>query len=174
MTHRRQRPNPLEGRSQGGENEMARRLKRHSTRAPGGRTASRQKRSGKPKIHYRELQALQEISQAVLTSLDIQTVLERILDKALSIGSVDLVLIRLLDPSSGMLVPVASRGYRDPENVQRHRRETRPGRLRHRAMLSKHTSVVENVQAVEGLRTLKREGVRSAIFVPVHVEEKVL
>ena len=123
---------------------------------------------------YQELQILQEISQTILNSQDLQSVLEALLDKTLLVGSFDQAVIRLSDTSSGMLLPVASRGYRDPENVQRHRTDMRPGRLRHRAMLSKHPIVVENVLEYEGLSTLKREGVQSAILVPVRAQEEVL
>jgi len=123
---------------------------------------------------YQELQILQEISQTILNSQDLQSVLEALLDKTLLVGSFDQAVIRLSDTSSGMLLPVASRGYRDPENVQRHRTDMRPGRLRHRAMLSKHPIVVENVLEYEGLSTLKREGVQSAILVPVRAQEEIM
>ncbi|MBI4528088.1 MAG: GAF domain-containing protein [Deltaproteobacteria bacterium] len=126
------------------------------------------------KAQYQDLQLLHEISQIVLSSHDFKTVLQDILHKVLVAGSHDLGLIRLADLNTGMLVPVASKGYRDPENVKRHRKETRPGRLRTEAMVSKQPAIVENVPEYQGLSTLKREGVHSAILVPVQAQQKVL
>ncbi|MCH8055385.1 MAG: GAF domain-containing protein [Deltaproteobacteria bacterium] len=126
---------------------------------------------------YQELQTLQEISQTILSSPDLQTIVEEILDKALLIGPFDLGVIRLLDRSGKTLIPVASRGYLDPENVHLHRlRVSGPGSgiFVSKVIASRKSIVVEDVPASEGLRTFKREEVRSAILVPVCTQEEVL
>ncbi|MCZ6624129.1 MAG: GAF domain-containing protein [Deltaproteobacteria bacterium] len=126
---------------------------------------------------YQELQTLQEISQTILSSPDLQTIVEEILDKALLIGPFDLGVIRLLDRSGKTLIPVASRGYLDPENL--HGKTTDPkdataGMILLRVITDKGARVVEDVTHSDGLRSLKKEGAKSAIVVPVGAGEEVL
>ena len=126
---------------------------------------------------YQELQTLYDVSQSVLSSLELKTVLEGILDKALSIGPFDLGNIRLFDPSAELLEVVASRGYRDPENIQRHRQQARDpktGEFNLKVFSREGPYVEENVPASDGLRTLKREGIQSAVLVPVRAGDEVL
>ncbi|MEE9144186.1 MAG: GAF domain-containing protein, partial [Candidatus Binatia bacterium] len=126
---------------------------------------------------YNEIQTLHEISQSVLSLPDLKAALEIILDKALSIGNFDIGSIRLLEPDRKTLKLVASQGYRDPENIQRHQDTivivTTGGRT-HRTLTMNHPRIEEDIQRCEGLRALKREGVQSAIMVPVRVREEVL
>ena len=156
---------------------MAKQLKRDRARASRGKTASRQKRSKKPETRYQELQTLQEISQVVLTSLDIQTILERILDKALLVGSFDVGVIRLLDGSDKILQPAAHRGYRDLATL--HSKTTDPkdeatGMILVQVMAAKGAYQIEDVPSSQGMRSFKKEGVRSAIVVPVRAGEEIL
>lgn len=129
------------------------------------------------KSRYAELQALQEISQIILTSPDIRTTMEKILDKVTALGSYDIGIIRLFDPRTATLTPVTWRGYRDPENVERHHQRTidaMTGTMTARVMTFKQPRVEEDVSHSEGLRTWKREGVQSAIVIPVRAKEAVL
>ncbi len=126
---------------------------------------------------YEELYVLHEIGQTVLTSLDLKSILEGILDKTLSICSFDIGVIRLLDPRSKSLQPVASRGYRNPGDVNPHSIEAKDptvGKIQTAAFSSSGAYTVENVPATPGLRTLKREGAHTAILIPVRAENQVL
>jgi signal transduction histidine kinase len=123
---------------------------------------------------YRELQILYQIGQTVLTSPDLKTALEKILDEAVAVDSFDLGTILLVDPSGEKIEAAASRGYRDPANIERRPSEEATKWSRYRAGWYRNTTVVENVAATEGLRTLKREGVQSAVLTPVRAGEKTL
>ncbi|MGH7771240.1 MAG: GAF domain-containing protein [Candidatus Binatia bacterium] len=126
---------------------------------------------------YNELATLHQVGQTILSSPDHKTTLQEILKKTLLITSLDLGVIRLLDTRGETLQPVVSWGYQDPENVRMHRkvaRDATSGQFVLREMLHKEPRVEENVQQCNGLRTLKREGVQSAIIVPVLAKEEVL
>ncbi|HBA40131.1 MAG TPA: hypothetical protein DCZ05_10430 [Deltaproteobacteria bacterium] len=156
---------------------MARRLKRGKKRILRAKMASRQKKSKKLEARYQELQTLQEISEAVLTSLDIQIILERILDKVLQVGPFDVGAIRLLDASGKILQPAAHRGYRDLANL--HSKTTDPkdeatGMILVQVMAAKGLYRIEDVPSSQGMRSFKKEGVRSAIVVPVRAGEEIL
>ena len=120
---------------------------------------------------------LSEVSQSILTSLDLKTTLAKILEEALAVGSYDLGAIRLVDTKTEMFEPVVSQGYRDPENIKSHRKrasDLTSGRTFRDVMSRKAARVEENVQQRQGLRTLKREGVQTAVMVPVSTEEEIL
>ncbi|MGH9425969.1 MAG: ATP-binding protein, partial [Terriglobia bacterium] len=129
------------------------------------------------KERNRELLVLRRISENILGSLDLKLVLEQILEQAMLSGSFDLGNIRLLDASGETLEVAAVRGYRDPENVLRHRalhRTTEGEKSRFGDRVFNQPCVEEAVQATKGLRTLKREGAESLIEVPVRAEGEVL
>ena len=126
---------------------------------------------------YEELYALNEISQTVLTSPDLKSIVEGILDRIFFICSFDIGVIRLLDSSGKILKPMASRGYRNPEEIKAHSvqlEEPTAGRIQTAAFGSREAHVVEDVPATPGLRTLKREGAHTAILIPVRAENQVL
>jgi signal transduction histidine kinase/FixJ family two-component response regulator len=127
---------------------------------------------------YKELETLQEISQTILTSPNLKTTLEKILDKVVSVGSFDLGTILLADSGGKRIETAASCGYQDPANIPRQPVEQTPERARYRtvnrALADKKTLVIENIAEIDGLRTLKKKGARSAILVPVRTEEDVL
>lgn len=127
--------------------------------------------------YCRQLGTLQEICEIILNSADLTTVLEGILSKFLAVGPFDLGTIQLIDPEGEFKRTVAHRGYRDPENVKRHRKRVKDpgsGRLISKSMSYKSARIEENVPQCDGLRTMKREGVHSAIVVPVRAREDVL
>ncbi|HEX9444894.1 MAG TPA: GAF domain-containing protein [Candidatus Binatia bacterium] len=126
---------------------------------------------------YRELQTLQEISQIILTSPDRRAVLDRILEKAISIGSFDIGVIRLFDRRTGVVTPAAAWGYQDPENVGRHNQRAdgvTGGILASRAATLKAPHIEEDVQGSKAFNAWKRENVQSAIVIPVRADEDVL
>jgi len=129
------------------------------------------------KERNRELLVLRRISENILGSLDLKLVLEQILEQAMLSGSFDLGNIRLLDASGKTLEVAVVRGYRDPQNVLRHRplsRTTESEKSRFGDRVFNQPCVEEAVQAAKGLRTLKREGAESLIEVPVRSEGEVL
>src|SRR6185503_6026430 len=129
------------------------------------------------KERNRELLVLRKIGQTILGSLDLKMVLEQILAQAMLSGSFDLGNIRLLDQSGETLAVAAVRGYRDLENVLRHRplsRTMESEKSRFGDRVFDQPCVEESVQATKGLRTLKKEGAESLIEVPVRSEGEVL
>jgi signal transduction histidine kinase/CheY-like chemotaxis protein len=130
------------------------------------------------KARNRELMVLRKISEAILASLDLNSVLEHILEQAIFIGSFDLGNIRLLESNGDTLHVAVVRGYRDPENVASHRALSRSkgsAQSSHfKDQLLQQPCVVEDVQSCAGLKTLKKEGVESFVQVPVRADGDVL
>jgi GAF domain-containing protein len=84
--------------------------------------------------------------------------------------------IRLLQPDRNILEPVASLGYRDPENVERQRK--RAGdyafpRIIAQVIHHKQTKV-EDLARVQGMRNFRREGVRLIVIVPLRTRDDVM
>ena len=130
------------------------------------------------KARNRELMVLRKISEAILASLDLNSVLEHILEQAIFIGSFDLGNIRLLESNGDTLQVVIVRGYRDPENVASHRAISRTSgnaqSSHFKDQIFQQPCVEESVQSCDGLRTLKKEGVQSFVQVPVRADGAVL
>jgi signal transduction histidine kinase/DNA-binding response OmpR family regulator len=129
------------------------------------------------KERNRELLVLRKISETILGSLDLRSVLEKILDETMASGSFDLGNIRLLDDSGEMLEIAATRGYRNPENASAHRplaRTTESAQSTFGNRLFVEPCVEEQVQQRAGYKTLKREGVESFVMVPVRSSGEVL
>lgn len=126
---------------------------------------------------YQELLTLHETSQTILISPDLKTALEKVLDQAVSSGSFDLGIIRLFDPSSQTIQTIVYQGYQDLENVQRHHQRSiaaTTGRFTTSVLANRQPRIEENVPQCEGLRTFKREGIQSAMVIPVMTEKEVL
>jgi len=129
------------------------------------------------KERNRELLVLRKISQTILGSLDLKMVLDQILEQAMLSGSFDLGNIRLLDQSGETLEVAVVRGYRDPENVLRHRalsRTTESKKSRFGDRVFNEPCIEEHVQESRGFRTLRKEGVESFVEVPVRANGEVL
>jgi two-component system, sensor histidine kinase and response regulator len=130
------------------------------------------------KARNRELMVLRKISEAILASLDLNSVLEQILEQAIFLGSFDLGNIRLLESNGDTLQVVVVRGYRNPQNVAGHRaisRTRESAQSSHfKDQVFQRPCVEEDVQSCKGLRTLRREGVESFVQVPVRADGEVL
>ncbi|MBI2358363.1 MAG: GAF domain-containing protein [Deltaproteobacteria bacterium] len=127
------------------------------------------------KASYKELQILHEISQSVLHTIELRPLLETILEKTLSIGPFDIGAILLLDPSGQLLEPLVWHGFQNGRELRTHRvSNSTSGRALGRVLRSSEPAVFERVDDWEGMRTFKREGVRSAIVLPVRGEEEIL
>ena len=126
---------------------------------------------------YKELAILHDLGQLTLISTDLKAVLEKILDRALSVVSLDLGNIRLFESNGRMRVGVY-RGYRHPENIREHHADVKgPGSdvLIPQVIASRKSLVVNDVSTIEmGLRTFKKERVCSAILVPIITQEETL
>ena len=92
----------------------------------------------------------------------------------MSVDSFDLGTILLVDPSGKKIEAAAARGYQNPANLERQPTEQVQGRARYRALSYEKTYLVENVAEADGLRTLKKEGIQSAVLVPVRAAGKTL
>jgi signal transduction histidine kinase len=138
----------------------------------------RHKAEQRLKERNRELLVLRRISETILASLDLKLVLDRILEEAMLIGSFDLGNIRLLESDGDTLGLIVARGYRDPENVSRHRKISRTARASQsshfKGLLFEQACIEEHVQSCVGLRTMKNEGAETFIAVPVRAEREVL
>jgi signal transduction histidine kinase len=124
----------------------------------------------------RELLILRRMGETILGSLDLKSILEQILEQAIVIGSFDLGNIRLFDAGGDTLRVAVSRGYRNPENVLKHREITRTtgAASRFGDRIFKQPCYSENVKECEGFRTMKKEDVESFVEVPVRAEGEVL
>lgn len=129
------------------------------------------------KAGYEKLQTLKEINQSILSSLDLKTILEGILERTVTLGLCDIGVIRLIDGSGEFLEPVASRGYREPEQVAGKTtdpKDTRTGKVLLQVITGKGVHLIEDLSKVDGMETFKREGVQSAVVVPVRIHDLVL
>jgi signal transduction histidine kinase len=137
--------------------------------------AKRKGMEGEIQARQNELGTLYEVSQTILNSHNIDAALGAILEKALSIGNFDIGDIRMPGPR-GDLISGVYRGYRNPENTQRHHWDGKPrtGRQVQEVLASGKTIIVEDVMGSQRLRTFRMEGVQSAIFIPILADKAVL
>lgn len=135
-----------------------------------------QKLAAEIETRYGELQLLHELSQAVLSSPDMPSSLSAALKKVLASIRLDIANIRLFD-GSGRLEHSAHLGYRDARNTTPHHFDSgNSGQAMFvsRVMASRQSVTVNDIAGVEGLRTFKREGVRSAIVIPIATDTEAL
>jgi len=126
---------------------------------------------------YQEIQALHETSHAILGSLDLKVILDTILEKALALGGTDLGNIYLVDNDRRTIAVVACRGHRNAEIAQTRYHDmmdTTTGKFTRKVLELKQTQAVEDLSSVEGFRTFKKAGARSAIVFPVWAKEEIL
>lgn len=126
---------------------------------------------------HRILQALYGLSQKILNSLDLQTILEEFLNQAFSVGMFDIGNVRLLDAKAKVLRVAMTRGYADGASIE-HPTIALTGQsagvnLRQTTSL-KETLVVENIHRAAGWGSFKREGVVSGMMLPIHTDEELL
>jgi len=117
---------------------------------------------------YREIAALHDIGQMIFASNDFNAVLDDILDRSLSLFSLDLGNLRLLR-SDGSMQLCACRGYNDPGRQGKPSAALREGgRLDLlRSVASGKGVVLDDIASADGLQSLKAEGARSVVIVPI-------
>ena len=122
------------------------------------------------------LQTLQEISRTILESLDLKLMTERILNKAFEIGGFDIGTICFVSTARQTLEPVAHRGFRDHDNLtsyREHMREQSTAGIVDRVIATREIRLVD-LHKTEGIRTFRREGVRSLVIVPLRTDQDAL
>jgi GAF domain-containing protein len=128
-------------------------------------------------VQYNELQTLREIGNIILTSSDLKSALARVLAEILPACSFDLGVVRLLDAKSQNLEPIASLGFNDLEDENKLRsaylERGRDPTVDH-VLTEKKVMVLENLREPGALRIMQREGIQSAILVPIKTEQQVL
>ncbi len=136
--------------------------------------AERQRAEEEARRRNAELAALNAIAAAASSSLNLQEVLERALDKVLAVAGVDTDAIYLLDQHAEKLVLTAYRGV--PKEIA-DRVRTLPVRtsLAGQAVQSGEPVVVGDITTDPRLRTtlLNREVIRSFAAIPIKSGEKV-
>ena len=123
-----------------------------------------------------ELQTLQEISRTILDSLDLKVMMEGILNKASKIGGFDIGMICFVTRARQTLEPVAHCGFRNHENLtmyREHMREHSTAGIVDRVIATKEIHVVE-LHKTEGIRTFRREEVRSLVVIPLRTDQDAL
>jgi K+-sensing histidine kinase KdpD len=123
-----------------------------------------------------DLQTLQEISRTILDSLDLKLMMEGILHKAAAIIGFDIGLICFVATLRQTLEIIAHRGFRDHENLtlyRQHMKEQSTAGVVDRVIATKEIRVVDLGQT-EGIRTFKREEVRSLVIVPLRTDQDAL
>jgi GAF domain-containing protein len=116
---------------------------------------------------YRETQVLHEIAQVVLGGLDLRTMAQRILNKAVELGSFDFGTVVMTD--GNWREAIAHFGYRDGAAIAR-KYEIAGREHRKRSLRTKDWMVIEDVEQTEGVKTLHHEGIKSAVLVPIVAE----
>lgn len=128
-------------------------------------------------VRNQDLQTLHEISQTILTTPDLKSALDRLLDKILPAGGFDLGAIRILDRNTEILEPVAGKGFLDPGNMAALRRrlhESGRDSAVDRMINEKQSLVFETLPEWHGMRVMRAEKIQSAILVPIHSQEQTL
>ncbi len=117
-----------------------------------------------------EIRVLQEIGQLILEAPDSRDVLEPVLQKTTAICGFDLGTILAPNPEGGALRALAAYGYRDAGNIERRSKQQSSYGMER----IDQPVVLDNIQELPGLRTLKREGAVCALFVPIQSGAEVL
>jgi K+-sensing histidine kinase KdpD len=123
-----------------------------------------------------ELQTLQEISRTILDSLDLKTMMEGILEKAAGTGGFDIGMICFVSAARQTLEPVAHCGFRDYHNLtayRQHMREQSTAGIVDRVIATREIRVVD-LHKTGGIRTFRREDVRSLVVVPLRTDQDAL
>ncbi|MGH7929772.1 MAG: sensor histidine kinase, partial [Candidatus Binatia bacterium] len=126
---------------------------------------------------YRDTQTLHEIGCAILQTPDHAAALENILAHCLAASAFDVGVIRFVEADTQKYRLVAHLGYRDAANIESYHaslHDGTSGRLSKKMMLTRAPVVDENVQAGTGLRTFKKEEVKTAVVLPVQAEDRIL
>jgi PAS domain S-box-containing protein len=119
---------------------------------------------------FKELQLQQEVSLGILQANDSRAILDEVLKTCVTVCGFDLGSILLTKPEGEISEVAAAYGYADPANIRR-----QPGSgASERAKGLGGPAIVNDIQNVEGLRTLKKEGAHCALFLPIRSGPQIL
>ncbi|HEY7321920.1 MAG TPA: GAF domain-containing protein [Candidatus Binatia bacterium] len=124
----------------------------------------------------REIQILQEISRTILDSSDLKAMTEGILKKAAVMGGFDIGMICFVSAARQTLEPVAHYGFRDHANLKayrQHMKEQSTAGIVDRVIATKEIRIVD-LSKTGGIRTFRREDVRSLVVVPLRTDQDAL
>ena len=131
----------------------------------------------------KELQVLHDIGHDINSvdspDAELRDVLARILQKLIAVGSFDLGSIRVEDVSDALPLILVHHGYHHPEQINRSTRIVNRGNAaqhpaRYRVVETGKARAVDDVQSYDGLTTLKAEGLRSVLLVPLRHDENTV
>ena len=132
--------------------------------------------AGEPVVGDEKLRALQEISRTILDSLDLKVMMEGILNKVFEIFGFDIGLICFVTAMRQTLEPVADRGFRDDQSLTRfreHMREQATAGIVDRVIATQEVRIID-LHETQGIRTFRREDVRSLVMVPLRTDRDAL
>ena len=119
---------------------------------------------------FAELQLQQEISSVILEASDPRAILGDLLKMCVIACGFDLGTTLVTDLEGDIIEVAAAYGYNDPGNIKRERKRQESQRVtRLRA-----PSIIPNIQECDGLRTLKKEGARCGLFLPIQSNRQIL
>jgi PAS domain S-box-containing protein len=119
---------------------------------------------------FKELQLQQEVSLTILEANDSRKILDEVLKVCVTVCGFDLGTILLTKPEGEISDVASAYGYRDAANVRRQPQS----HARERARALRGPAIVNDIQEAEGLRTLKKEGARCGLFLPIRSGQRVL
>ncbi len=131
----------------------------------------------------KELQVLHDIGQDINSvdspDVELRDVLAHILQRLIVVGSFDLGSIRVEDVSDALPLILVHHGYHHPEQINRSTRIMNRGNAaqypaRYRVVETGNAKAVDDVQSYDGLTTLKAEGLRSVLLVPLRHDENTV
>jgi GAF domain-containing protein len=131
----------------------------------------------------KELQVLHDIGHDINSvdspDAELRDVLARILQKLIAVGAFDLGSIRVEDVSDALPLILVHHGYHHPEQINRSTRIVNRGNAaqhpaRYRVVETGKARAVDDVQSYDGLTTLKAEGLRSVLLVPLRHDENTV
>ncbi|MBM2810759.1 MAG: Histidine kinase [Chloroflexi bacterium] len=121
----------------------------------------------------RDLNALNEISQAILGSLDLETVVQSVLDRALSVTGLDFGEVHLLG-DEGKFQPIATKGMWHPERMGQNVEGDWSKSADARQQASGEPIIIEDLAASGRLRFFRPENAVSSILLPVRAGDTAL
>jgi signal transduction histidine kinase/ActR/RegA family two-component response regulator len=129
------------------------------------------KRVAAEEARYRELKLLLDIGESLLHTRDLTAFLEESIDRIVASGGYDVAAIRLSDSGENSMEWVANRGFRDQANVPEFQGQ-RPNEQdpRPRPLSERDSFVIEDLASQDRFRRLQRDGITSAVYVPVRTE----
>jgi len=130
----------------------------------------RKQDEAKLEASFADLQLQQEISAVILEASDPRTILGDLLKRCVIACGFDLGTTLVTDLEGNIIEVAATYGYNDPNNIKRQRKRQESRRVtRLRA-----PSIIANIQECDGLRTLKKEGARIGLFLPIQSGGQIL